>query len=104
MQQSSLHSARGLSPAVRNAVEALLGRTLKDDEAVSVRAYQPHEASAAEHRRSAVRGLRQYFTNIDQKLKDVPEDELDEIVDEAIRSVRPGYRPGFRANRPWLPG
>jgi len=93
MQQSSLHSARGLSPAVRNAVEALLGRTLKDDEAVSVRAYQPHEAPPAEHRRNAVRGLRQYFANIDRKAKDVPEDELDEIVDEAIRSVRSGYRP-----------
>jgi hypothetical protein len=92
MQQSSLHSARGLSPDVRNALETLLGRTLKDDEAISVRAYQPHEAPAAEQQRRAVRGLEQYFTKIDQRLKDVPEDQLDEMVDEAIRSVRPGYR------------
>jgi hypothetical protein len=92
MQQSALHSARGLSPDVRNAVETLLGRTLKDDEAVSVRAYQPHEAPAAEQQRSAVRGLEQYFSKIDERLKDVPEDQLDEIIDEAIRSVRPGYR------------
>ena len=93
MQQSSLHSARELSPAVRNALEGLLGRSLNDDEAVSVRAYEPHEAPASEYQRTTAWGLRQYFANIDQKLKDVPEDELDEIVDEAIRSVRPGYRP-----------
>ena len=92
MQQSSLYSARWLSPDVRNALETLLGRTLSDEEAVSVRPYQPHEAPAIEQERSAVRGLEQYFAKIDQRLRDIPEDELDETIDEAIRSVRPGYQ------------
>ena len=92
VQQTSLHSARTLSPAVRGAIETLLGRSLGDDEAVSVRAYQPHEAPTDRERPVLVEGLRRYFAKIDEKLKDVPDQDLDEAIDEAIRSVRPGYR------------
>jgi hypothetical protein len=48
MQQSSHHSARELSPSVRSALEQLLGRTLNDNEAIGVRACQPHEAPSLE--------------------------------------------------------
>jgi hypothetical protein len=92
MQQSSLHSARRLSPPVRSALEQLLGRALRDDEAISVRAYQPHEAPAPEQQRVIAGELRRYFAKIDERTKDIPESEQDEILDEAIRSVRPGYR------------
>jgi hypothetical protein len=93
MQQSSLHSARRLSPLVRSALEQLLGRALGDDEAISVRAYQPHEAPSLEQQRAIAGDLRQYFAMIDLKSKDISESEQEEILDEAIRSVRPGYRP-----------
>jgi hypothetical protein len=92
MQQSSLHSARRLSPPVRSALEQLLGRALSDDEAISVRAYQPHEAPSPEQQRAIADELRRYFAKIDEKTKDIPESEQEEILDEAIRSVRPGYR------------
>jgi hypothetical protein len=92
MQQSSLHSARTLSPLVRTALEQLLGRTLGDDEAISVRAYQPHEAPSSEQQRAIAGELRQHFARIDEKSKGIPESEQEEILDEAIRSVRPGYR------------
>lgn len=36
--------------------------------------------------------LRQYFATIDEKSKDIPESEHEEILEEAIRSVRPRYR------------
>jgi hypothetical protein len=93
MQQSCLHSARRLSPPVRSALEQLLGRALSDDEAISVRAYQPHEAPSPEQQRAIAGELRRYFAKIDERTKDIPENEQDEILDEAIRSVRPGYRP-----------
>jgi hypothetical protein len=92
MQQSSLHSARKLSPPVRSALEQLLGRALSDDEAISVRAYLPHEAPSPEQQRAMAGELRHYFAKIDAKTKDIPESEQEEILDEAIRSVRPGYR------------
>ena len=93
MQQSSLHSARTLPPPVRKALEQFLGRALDDAEAISVRAYQPHEAPSPVQQQTMARELRRYFAQIDAKCIDVPESEQDEIVDEAIRSVRPGYRP-----------
>jgi hypothetical protein len=93
MQQSSLHKARTLSPTVRSALERLLGRALSDNEAISVRAYQPHEAPSPEQQRVIAEELRHYFAKIDEKTKDIPESEQEEILDEAIRSVRPGYRP-----------
>jgi hypothetical protein len=92
MEQSSLHSARRLSPLVRRALEQLLGRALDDAEAISVRAYQPHEAPSLEQQRALAGELRQYFAKADPKSKDICESEQEEILDEAIRSVRPGYR------------
>ena len=92
MEQSALHSARRLSPPVRSALEQLLGRTLSDNEAISVRAYQPHEAPSLEQQQAVADELRRYFAEIDEKTKDIPENEQEEILDEAIRAVRPGYR------------
>jgi hypothetical protein len=92
MQQSSLHKIRTLSPLVRNALEQLLGRALSDNEAISVRAYHPHEAPSPEQQRATAGELRRYFAKIDEKTKDVPEGDREEILDEAIRSVRSGYR------------
>jgi hypothetical protein len=92
MQQSFLHNARTLSPAARSALEQLLGRALDDDEAISVRTYLPHEAPSREQQRAVADDLRRYFARIDEKLKDIPEREREEILEEAIRSVRPGYR------------
>jgi hypothetical protein len=93
MQQSFLHSARTLPSPVRSALEQLLGRPLSDDEAISVRAYQPHEAPSQLQQRAIAGELRRYFAKIDEKTKDIPASEQEEILDEAIRSVRPGYRP-----------
>jgi hypothetical protein len=73
-------------------LEQLLGRTLSDNEAISVRAYQPQEAPSLEQQRAIADGLREYFAKFEEKSKDISESEQEEILDEAIRSVRPGYR------------
>ena len=93
MEQSSLHSARKLPQPIRIALERLLGRTLSDNEAISVRAYQPHEAPSPEQQRHLIGELQSHFARIDERTKDIPDSEREEILDEAIRSVRPGYRP-----------
>jgi hypothetical protein len=92
MQQSPLPNARTLPPPVRNALEQLLGRAISDDEAISVRAYQPHETPPPDRQRAVAGELRHYFAKVDEKTKDIPASELEEILDEAIRSVRPSYR------------
>ena len=93
MEQSSLHSARKLPQPIRIALERLLGRTLSDNEAISVRAYQPYEAPSPEQQRQLTGELHSHFARIDERTKDIPDSEREEILDEAIRSVRPGYRP-----------
>jgi hypothetical protein len=65
---------------------------LQDNEEVSIMAFVPHEAPKGETRREAARRLGDYLKRIDEKTKGLPEAEMEEVLDEAIRSVRPGYR------------
>ncbi len=92
MEQSSLHSARSLPEPVRNAIEQLLGRALGDNEEVSIRAYQPHEGPTVEQQRLIADDLRRFFQRTDEKANGLSLSEQEEVLDEAIRSVRPGYR------------
>lgn len=92
MEQSWLYIARTLPPPVRRAVEQMLGRALRDSEAISIQTYEPHEAPTPEQQRSMAAALRSHFTEVDRRAKGIPEDQQEEIVDEAIRSVRPRYR------------
>jgi hypothetical protein len=93
MQQISVHSARRLSPPLRSALEQLLGRTLNDNEAISIRAYQPHEAPSPAQQQTIAAELRLHFAKIDGRTEHLSDHEQEEIVNEAIRSVRPGYKP-----------
>jgi hypothetical protein len=89
MSNVLIHKASDLKAETRVALEAELGRSLQDDEEVSIMAFLPHAApSGGAHTEAA----RKNFNLIDQKLKGVPEQEVQEALDEAIRDVRPGYR------------
>jgi hypothetical protein len=73
-------------------LEQLRVRALSDNEAISVRAHQPHEGPSPEQQRAIAEELRHYFAKIDEKTKDIPESEQEEILDEASRGERPRYR------------
>jgi len=73
-------------------VEQLLGRALDDSEAISVRVYQPKEGPTVEQQSAIAEELRLYFARIDEKTKHLPNSEQEDILDEAIKSVRPGYQ------------
>ncbi len=92
MSSVLIHKASELRPQTRAALEAELGRFLQDDEEVSIMAFVPHGAPEGEARLEAVSRLRDHFKRIDEKTKSVPEAEMENANDEAIRSVRPGYR------------
>jgi hypothetical protein len=92
-----LHHVRDLTPDQRQAVEILLGRPVSEDESVSVRAVAratiiPSKLSPAE-RTEALEKLDQYFARVDSRRKPVSEEEEEAIITEAMRSVRPNYRP-----------
>jgi hypothetical protein len=74
------------------AVESLLGRPISEHETVSVQAFQP-PAVSDRRREEIVEALRQYFAEVDAKRQPVSAEEADDIINEAMRSSRPGYRP-----------
>jgi len=93
MHNVSIQKAENLAPAVKSALESLLGRRLEDGEDISVMAFHPHDAPQGRARAQLAQQLRDQMDDMTQRSADAPDQELDEALDEAMRSVRPGYRP-----------
>jgi hypothetical protein len=87
-----IHRASELKAETRAALEAELGRSLQDDEEVSIMTFVPPAAPTGEAHLDAGHNLQDHLNRIDQKLKGASPVELEESLDEAIRNVRPGYR------------
>lgn len=85
-------NAADLSPEQKAAIEQLLGRRVHDGEAVSVRTFQPATISH-EQRLEIANELRTYFSEVDAVRKPVSDAEAEDVINEAMRSVRPNYRP-----------
>ena len=87
-----IRSATDLTPTEKAAVEILLGRRVQDGEAVSVRTFVQANLSPQE-RLAIANDLKKYFAELDAPRKPVAESELEDAITEAMRSVRPSYRP-----------
>ncbi|HEV2988536.1 MAG TPA: hypothetical protein VG759_08845 [Candidatus Angelobacter sp.] len=92
-----LHHVKDLSPEQRRAVENLLGHPVGEDESVSIKSIRPSAIIpprlSPDERQQAIEEVRQYFAKVDAQRKPVSEAEEEEIINEALRSTRPGYRP-----------
>lgn len=88
-----IHKVKDLSAEQKVALEKLLGRTISDQDDISVRVLPPTSRISPERRRQILEGLRAYFSQIDSQRKPISDEEVDEILNEALRSTRPGYRP-----------
>jgi hypothetical protein len=92
-----LHHVKDLSPEQRQAVENLLGRPVAEDESVSIKGIRPSAIipprMSAEERKEVLEKLRRYFAKVDEQRKPVSDAEEEAIINEALRSTRPGYRP-----------
>lgn len=86
-----IHKAKDLSSAQKQLIETLVGRHILEDEAISVRAFEP-PAISDKRRQEVIDGLRKYFAEVDASRKPVSPNEAEEIITEAIRGTRPGYR------------
>jgi hypothetical protein len=92
-----MHHVKDLSPEQRVAVESLLGRSVSEDEAVSIKALNPSAIVPSrlteEERKAALEKLDLYFARVDAQRQPVSQEDEEAIVNEALRSTRPGYRP-----------
>jgi hypothetical protein len=93
MQNVSIHKAEDLSGAVRSVLEYLLGRPLEADEEISIMAFRPHEPAQGPVRDQLAQRLNEQINTMAERASHASDDELDEILDDAMRSTRPGYRP-----------
>jgi hypothetical protein len=87
-----IHKAKDLSPDRKIAIESLLGRQLLDEEAISVRLIEP-PALSDQQKRELAEQLRKYFAEVDARRHPASEEGAEDILTEAIRSSRAGFRP-----------
>ncbi len=88
MANRSFQKASELPPQVKQALEALLGRSIQADESVSVRAYKPKAAPQGEEREAAYRRLLDRAERTAARVKNVSDAEIDSAIDEAAGFVR----------------
>ena len=87
-----IRRAKDLSAAQRLAVESLLGRAISDQDEISIRTL-PDTLVSVERRREIIDALRRHFEEVDSKRQQIPMEEVETTINEALRSTRPNYRP-----------
>ena len=48
---------------------------------------------SAECRKQIAEGLSRYFAQVDSQRQPMPDEEAEDVINEALRSVKPGFRP-----------
>ncbi len=91
MLDSSLHSAKTLSAPVKSALEELLGRPLAESETISVKTYKT-DSAAPEQRAEAITRIQGFYDRLGDGMSSLSEVEQEELMEEAMRTVRPGYK------------
>lgn len=79
-----------LSPSQKAAIEELIGRTLLEDESISLDAFVSREVSDPA-RQAAIRRLREFLER--PRRAAGTDAEIDAAITEAMRTGRPGYTP-----------
>ena len=82
-------SAETLSPAQRSAIEQILGRQIREAEAISLRAFAPPPVTTPE-RQAAAEKLRRFLEG-DRPRAGVSDEECEAALLEALRSERPTF-------------
>ena len=83
------HKVKDLSSDQRLVIESLLGRQLQDDEGLNIQPSSVLKEAPVGEERS--RAYAQYLSHLDMlagRVKDIPDDELDAIIDEACDHAR----------------
>jgi len=87
------YNVNDMPAAKRQAIEALLGRSLDIDQQVFIMAYTPNAAPIRAVRDAARVSLQQTFAKIDDyaKTHDITPEEADAALDEAMQQIRPHH-------------
>ena len=83
-------SAEALSPAQKSVIEQILGRQIREAEAISLRAFAPPPVDLPEQKAAAEK-LRAFLQAHDRPRAGVSDEECEAALLEALRSERPAY-------------
>ena len=84
-----VHHVKDLSPDQRVPIEDLLGRTLLDEESLTIRPVQIlKDAPIGSERVTAFRRYQDSLDRFAERVRDVDEEEIDAAIDEAVRAAR----------------
>ncbi len=86
MQNGALRKVGELPTDTRQAMERIIGRSLGEDEAISINVYKP--APSGEAREEASRRLLERIDKTAQKARGIPNEEIDAAIDEAADHIR----------------
>ena len=86
MQNGALRKVTELSSDTRHAMEGLLGRTLREDEVSDINLYKLAPTGAA--RQEASQRLLERIDKTAERVKGIPESEIEAAIDEAADHVR----------------
>jgi hypothetical protein len=92
MHSVLVRQADDLRPETRAALGVEIGRPFQDNERVVILAFPAQDALTDREHQAMIHRLEERFKQADERTKDIPEGEWDEILLEAMRSVRPGYQ------------
>jgi hypothetical protein len=88
MQNVAVQKAGEMPAPLRAAVEQLLGRPIGADEEISIVAVPPQQVGPSESKASVVRQLEGLLNRRAEKVRDLPEDEINSVIDEAVHHAR----------------
>jgi hypothetical protein len=90
--EKHLHSVAALSDSARTVVEALIGRSLRDDQQVYIVPLDRATEPPAQQRQEAWNDLREILDEVHQSVRAtaIPVEQIEQIVDEACEHVRYG--------------
>ena len=88
MPESLLRRATEFTPQERQAVEVLVGRPLRAEESVSLDVYSCPSIPDEKEKEEAGRRLSAFMDRMAERVKDIPDPEIDAAIDEACDYVR----------------
>ena len=88
MPDHSVHKASDLAGDERLVIERWLGRTLSNDETISINAYRPHNPPGHRKRQTLRRKIVAQARDIGSRAGDISDQETEDLFGEAFDDVR----------------
>ena len=88
MERFAVRKVKDLQAAAKRWVESLLGRQLQGEDQVAVLVFPSQPALPDAAREEAWDRLEQVMDKMAEKANDIPDDELEELLNETMEHVR----------------